>query len=420
MTSELRMQKLITLLHDAAKKYYTGTDESPLTDIQYDRYLEELKDLEAAAGYKLASSPTVKVGYEEVDDKIRHYSPILSLKSTKNIDELLYFLGEEDGMLSWKLDGISIVLYYQGGHLERAVSRGDGLYGKDITKNVLMMRSVPQYIGIKNTVIIRGEGCISIDDFETLKRTEEGESYRNPRNLAAGLINGTKTTNALLHHMTFVAHSIIFIEGSGRNLTTRMDQMDYILNLGFEVVPHIKVANYNLKEQIETMTDMVNNFQFPVDGLVLVINDISRGSALGATSRFPRDSMAFKWPDASKLTTVTGVKWSVSQTGLITPVVLFKPVELEGTTVKQANLHNLKGFESLAIGIGDTIEIFKANKIIPEVEENLTRSGTENHPRKCPVCGSATTVLASEKTRKLYCYPCGERWMHNQSFKSPE
>jgi len=409
MPIESRMQKLILLLNDACNKYYSGTEESPLTDMQYDRYLDELKSLEREAGYKLAESPSVKVGYEESDDKIKHYKPILSLKDTKSIDELLYFLGEEEGVLSWKLDGISIVLYYQNGNLERAVSRGDGLYGKDITKNVLMMREVPKTIDSKSTLIVRGEGCLSLDDFADLKATKEGEGYKNPRNLAAGLINGTKTTSSLLRYMTFIAHSIIFVAGRGRNLTTKVEHFDYLEKLGFKVVPHIKVVNYILKHQIDMMTGMVDNFEFPVDGLVLTINDLERSHILGSTMKFPRDSMAFKWPDNSALTKVTGVKWSVSQTGLITPVVIFEPVQLEGTTVKQANLHTLKVFEELGIGIGDTIEIYKANKIIPEVEENYTRSDTEDYPRKCPVCKAETTVVVSDKTKKLYCYNCASK-----------
>jgi len=268
------------------------------------------------------------------------------------------------------------------------------------------MRDVPKTIDSKSTLIVRGEGCISLDDFADLKATKEGEGYKNPRNLAAGLINSTRTTSSLLRYMTFVAHSIIFVAGRGRNLTTRSEQFEYLEKLGFRVVPHIKVVNYILKHQIETMTGMIENFEFPVDGLVLALNDLVHSNSLGSTMKFPRDSMAFKWPDVSAMTNVTGMKWSVSQTGLITPVVLFEPIQLEGTTVKQANLHTLKVFEELGIGIGDMIEIYKANKIIPEVAENYTRSDTEDYPRKCPVCKQETTVVANDKTKKLYCYNC--------------
>jgi len=408
MPTELKMQKLVALLNDACQAYYAGQEESPMSDEQYDRYLKELQALEASIGYRLAESPSIRVGYEEMEDKIKHYAPILSLKDTKNVDELLYFLGDKEGVLSWKLDGVSIVLYYQNGNLDRAVSRGDGLIGKDITRNVMLIANIPKTISSKNTVIIRGEGCIALADFETLKQTPEGEKYRNPRNLASGLINSQGTRDNLLGYMTFIAHSVIFVNGFGREIKTKLELFKYFETLGFMVVPHVNVANYTLKHVIDQFTNNVNTFAYPVDGLVLTLNDLSYGIALGSTAKFPRDSMAFKWQDTSVLTHVRGMKWSVSQTGLITPVVLVTPVEIEGTTVKQASLHSLRIFEDMAIGIGDTVEIFKANKIIPEVKENLTRSATETYPKKCPVCGNDTIVVNGIKTRKLYCTNCGK------------
>lgn len=408
-TKESRMADLIDILNDASRIYYTAHDEeTAISDAQYDRYLSELIHLEEETGIKLAGSPTLKVGFTELEeDKIKHYAPILSLKDTKSVDDMLYFLGEKEGILSWKLDGVSIVLYYSLGILQKAVSRGDGEYGKDITKNVVLMRNVPLTIPIKHDVIIRGEGCISLKDFDQLKKTKEGEKYKNPRNLASGLINGTKTTNILLRHMSFIVHSVILLQGNGRDLTTRDKQLTYLKSIGFTVVFYVKVLNFELKSDIERFTKAVELYDFPVDGLVLSFNDLTYGESLGATAKFPKHSIAFKWPDETALTTVTGMKWSVSKTGLITPVVIFEPVILEGTEVKQANLHTLKIFEELSIGIGDTLKIFKANKIIPEVEENLTRSRTEDFPRNCPVCGSDTSVVMGEKTRKLYCYPCG-------------
>lgn len=410
ITKEARMADLIDILNDAARKYYTphNDEESPISDAQYDRYLSELIHLEAETGIRLKGSPTMKVGFTEPEEgKIKHYSPILSLKDTKSIDELLRFLGEKEGILSWKLDGVSIVLYYSFGTLQQAVSRGDGHYGKDITKNVILMKNVPMTIPIKNNVIIRGEGCMSLKDFDKIKKTKEGEKYSNPRNMVSGLVNTTRTTNVLLRHMSFIAHSVILIEGHGRDIATRYKQLGHLKSLGFKVVPHTKVLNFELVPEIDKYTREIDSFEFPVDGLVLALNDIRYGDSLGATAKFPKHSMAFKWPDISVTTTVTGMKWSVSTTGLITPVVIFEPVWLEGTEVKQANLHSLKIFEDLSIGIGDTIEIFKANKIIPQVRENLTRSRTELYPTYCPVCGRETTVVITDKTRKLYCYHCG-------------
>lgn len=405
----LKMEELVADLNDAARKYYSGKDgeETPISDSKYDKMLAELLYLEEKHGYRLPNSPTSRVGFEEVEGKVKHYAPVLSLKDTKSVDEMLYFLGEKEGVLSWKLDGAAIVLYYKHGNLALALSRGDGMYGKDITKNVILMRYVPRFLPVKSNIIIRGEGCLSLKEFEQLKKTQEGEKYKNPRNLAAGLINGRKTTSTLLRHMSFITHSAVLIEGPGRDIRSRFEQLGYLKSLGFRIVEHAKVANYKLKHEIEWFTNHVEDYEFPVDGLVLALDDLDYGESLGATARWPKHSLAFKWPDEMALTRVTGMKWSVSQTGLITPVVLLKPVVLEGTEVKQANLHTLKIFEELGIGIGDTLQIYKANKIIPEVEENLTRSKTEKYPRHCPICNSETTVVETEKTRKLYCYNCG-------------
>lgn len=403
--AEARMLELIPLLNEASSDYYTGAEESQMTDQQYDNLYTELANLEEKFSIRLTGSPTVNVGYKEPDEegRVAHYKPVLSLKDTKSIDDLLHFLGEEEGILSWKLDGISIVLYYANGKLQQALSRGDGHYGKDITRNVKMMRDVPERISVTTDVIIRGEGCMKLKDFDMIKQTKDGEQFKNPRNLAAGLINATKTPSTLLKQLSFVAHTAIFLGGKTRRLRTRFDQLEYINNLGFNVVPHFKVANFELKNQIDACTYDIQFFEYPVDGLVLTLNDIRLGEAKGFTAKFPKHSMAFKWPDETAETTVTGMKWSVSKTGLITPVVQLEPVFLDGTEVKQANLHSLKIFESLSIGIGDTVKIFKANKIIPEVEENLTRSKTEEYPKQCPVCGANTKVVETDKTLKLYC-----------------
>ena len=406
MSIEDKMKKIVELLNSACIAYYTGEEESPISDEEYDRYLSELRKLEDIAGYQLAESPTIRVGYEEMEDKIKHYAPILSLKDTKSIDDLQHFLGEKEAVLSWKLDGVSIVLYYQNGKLDRAVSRGDGSMGKDITRNVKLIPNVPQTIETNNTVIVRGEGCIKLTDFDILKQTPEGEKYRNPRNLASGLINSKGTRDSLIAYMTFIAHSVIFINGFGRELETKTDLLEYLELLKFDVVPHIKVVNHTLQKEIDTFTYEVNEFDYPVDGLVLTLDNLSYSNSLGSTAKYPRDSMAFKWPDITAMTNVNGMKWSVSQTGLITPVVTFDPVEIEGTTVKQASLHNIRIFEDFKIGIGDKIEVFKANKIIPEVKENYTKSNTERYPEKCPVCNHQTVVMSSARTKKLYCIHC--------------
>lgn len=408
-SQKARMEHLAYMLNEACRRYYVDTDNGPaMSDKMYDKMLEELSNLEQDLGEILPNSPTKRVGYSEQEtDKIQHVVPVLSLKDTKSVDEMLHFLGENDGILDWKLDGLSIVLHYMNGQLIMALTRGDGIMGKNILANVLKMKNVPKEIPFKGYLVVRGEGCLALKEFEQIKKTKEGERFSNPRNLAAGIINTTRTSNILLRHMTFVAHSIMLMEGGQELIRTRSGQLSYLKNIGFRVVPFVKVLNFQLKKVIEQFTKDVDKFEFPVDGLVLALDDVEYGESLGVTAKFPKHSLAFKWPDETKLTKVTGMKWSVSQTGLITPVVTFEPISLEGTMVKQANLHNLKFFEGLSIGIGDTVKVYKANKIIPEVEENLTRSKTESYPKRCPVCGSKTTVVETDRTRKLYCTKCG-------------
>ncbi len=411
---EERMIYLISVLNDARKAYYEGiNEESTISDAEYDKLFGELVYLETVTGEQLPNSPSVQVGFAPIfEDKAQHIKPILSLKDTKSVDELLHFLGEKEGLLSWKLDGLSIVLYYNDGKLVQALTRGDGAIGKVITENAKCMQGVPKEINVKGRLVVRGEGCLSIKEFEMIKKTKQGERFSNPRNLAAGIINTTKAPSILLHHMHFIVHSLVLSdeldERKVYGVSTRKGQLMFLSALGFDVVPYSNVLNFELQEEINHYTERVEDFDFPVDGLVLTLNDLAYAESLGQTARYPKHSMAFKWPDEHKLTRVQGMKWSVSQTGLITPVVIFEPIELEGTTVRQANLHNLKFFEDLSIGKGDTIEVYKANKIIPEVAENLTRSKTEEYPHICPNCGGPTTVVTTERTRKLYCYSCGQ------------
>lgn len=397
-----RMRHLVDILKEAATDYYNNTITT-MSDRDYDIFEKELRNLENETGVILPDSPTIHVGPLPIaNDKASHIRPILSLRSTKSIDEMLYFLKEKEGILSWKLDGISIVLYYEGGKLVNALTRGNGAIGKVILNRVLKMASVPKDISEKGTFVVRGEGCISLSEFEQIKKTKVGEQFSNPRNVVAGILNSRNPPDILLRHVIFVAHSIV-AQPDENGISTRDGEFGYLQSLGFEVVPYSSVVNFRLKYVIEYYTEHVSDFKYPVDGLVLAINDISYGDTLGETAKYPKHSLAFKWPDETKITAVKDVKWSVSRTGLITPVVIFNPIELEGTTVKQANLHTLKKFEELAIGTGDILEVYKANKIIPEVGENLTRSGTIFYPRRCPICDCETKVVTGVKTRKLYC-----------------
>lgn len=403
-----RMKELIHILNDARKKYYSGKVESPLTDDQYDSYMYELSFLEEALGVRMRGSPTEMVGFEETERKVEHFAPVLSLKDTKSVDELQRFLGELDGLLSWKLDGISIVLHYEDGELKLALTRGDGHIGKDVTENVKWMQGVPHELVMKHKLIVRGEGVISIGEFERIRDTQLAEKYSNPRNMAAGVLNRNRP-GEMLRSLSFIAHSVVYLEEEGHQTNLRHKYLDYLTVLGFKVVPHVRVRNYDLTAKIEEFTENLEAYEFPVDGLVLSIDRIDLGEQRGATARFPKHSMAFKWPDETAMTIVTGVKWSVSEKGLLTPVVQFEPIKLEGTIVKQANLHNVRRFRELGIGIGDQIEVFKANKIIPEVKENYTRTATEPVPMVCPHCNFQTELWTTDVTTKLYCPNCRQK-----------
>lgn len=405
-----RMQYLIDVLNRNSKLYYTRDGEGCITDYEFDKLLDELSRLEDILGVVLPDSPSRHIGWVELkSDKAPHIRPILSLKSTKSIDELLYFVGEREAVMSWKLDGLSLVLYYSGGKLVNALTRGDGHMGKVIFDKALLMPSIPKEIPTKEDLVVRGEGCISLDEFEAIKRTKSGEQFSNPRNLAAGIINTVARSSILLRHLTFIAHSTVSSTGFQSPIEfTVASELRYLADLGFNVVPHSVIHNFQLKHEVERYTESIANFEYPVDGLVLSLNDIPYRESLGETARFPRGSLAFKWPDEIGTTAVRGMKWSVSRTGLITPVVILEPIDLDGTIVRQANLHSLKGFEDLAIGKGDILEVYKANKIIPEVSSNLTRSGTEPTPHICPRCGGPTRIAESIRTRKLYCDSCKE------------
>ncbi len=404
-TVENRIRVLVSTLNAASKKYHSSGTPI-LSDKEYDEMFRELASLEKETGLYLEDSPTAKVGHGGIDTPVKHFAPVLSLHDTKSIDDLTAFLGEHAGILSWKLDGVSIVLHYENGRLTQALSRGDGHYGKDITRNVMIMRGVPLSIDHKGLLILRGEGCLRLSAFEQIKQTKEGERYSNPRNTVSGLVNAKRTSSALLRQCDFIAHSVVKDESS--DIHTRHAQLGYLKHLGFHVVPHRRLFNFDVLRTIEEYQDKLSEFDYPVDGLVLTIDEVRYGDSLGATARYPKHSMAYKWADVVVHSPVTGMDWSVSKTGLITPVVMFEPVVIEGTIVERANLHSLKIFEELQIGLGDTLRIYKANKIIPEVEDNLTRSNTETYPTRCPFCGCATTVIRTPQSKKLYCVNCSK------------
>ncbi len=404
-----RMKELSRLLTEASEAYYAKNREI-MSNFEYDALYDELEQLEALTGIVLSGSPTQKVGYEAVQSlpKERHASPMLSLAKTKDREELANWLLGKEGVLSWKLDGLTVVLTYEGGALSKAVTRGNGEVGEVITANAKCFDNIPLTIPYKGTLTVRGEAVIGYSDFEKLNAEIEEVSakYKNPRNLCSGSVRQLQSEITAKRHVQFVAFS--FVDATGQPLddavfNDRMAQFAYLKDLGFTVVEHYVVTKETILDQIDAFAKAIETYDIPSDGLVLSFRDIAYGKSLGRTAKFPRDSIAFKWADEIAKTTLLEIEWSPSRTGLINPVAIFEPVELEGTTVSRASVHNISIVESLALGIGDEIEVYKANMIIPQIAQNLTRSGTLAIPERCPACGGKTQIRAVSDAKALYC-----------------
>lgn len=393
-----RIEELVRKLNEASREYYQF-DREIMSNVEYDALYDELEKLEKETGIVLASSPTVKVGYQVVSSlpKENHPSPMLSLDKTKSRDELRDWLGDKEGVLSWKLDGLTVVLTYEEGRLIKALTRGDGITGEVITPNAFAFDNLPVEIPEKGRVVLRGEAVIGYEDFERIN--EKGE-YKNPRNLCSGSVRQLNSEITAQRHVRFFAFALA--DGGGE-FTRRSEQLEWLAKQGFAVVEHVQVTGGNLTEALEGFEKKIENFDLPSDGLVLIYDDIAYGRSLGATAKFPRDGIAFKWQDEIKETVLREVVWNASRTGLINPVAVFEPVELEGTTVTRASVHNLSIVEELALGEGDTVRVYKANMIIPQIESNLTRSGTVAPPEKCPVCGGDTEIRQERGVKTLHC-----------------
>ena len=405
MDKKKRMQELVELLNRAGKAYYQESREI-MSNFEYDALYDELKGLEEELGIVLASSPTIHVGYEVLSElpKERHESPMLSLDKTKEVSRLKEFVGNQKAVISWKMDGLTIVLTYRGGTLYKAVTRGNGEIGEVITNNARVFKNIPLHISYKGELILRGEAVIGYRDFERINETIEDvdAKYKNPRNLCSGSVRQLNNEITANRNVKFYAFTLVKAEGVDFH-NSRAYQLDWLANQGFEVVEHYPVTADELEERVAYFAEKIKENDFPSDGLVLVYDDIAYGQSLGRTAKFPRDSFAFKWADEIKETHLLEIEWSPSRTGLINPVAIFEPVELEGTTVSRASVHNLSIMEELELGIGDTIEVYKANMIIPQIARNLTRSGRIEIPRTCPVCGGETRVRQMNDAKSLYC-----------------
>lgn len=405
MNQTERMKELVELLNKAGKAYYQE-DREIISNYEYDKLYDELEALEKETGITLAGSPTVSVGYEAVNalPKETHETPMLSLDKTKEIEVLKSFVGNQKTVLSWKMDGLTIVLTYQDGKLKKAVTRGNGIVGEVITNNAKVFKNVPLQIAYQGELILRGEAIISYSDFEKINEQIEDvdAKYKNPRNLCSGSVRQLNNEITAKRNVYFYAFSLVRAEGVDFN-NSRACQFEWLKTQGFDIVEYRMVDSKNLEETIQYFSDKISTNDFPSDGLVALYDDIAYGDSLGSTAKFPRNAFAFKWKDEIRETTLKEIEWSPSRTGLINPVAIFEPVELEGTTVSRASVHNISILKELELGIGDRIEVYKANMIIPQIAENLTRSGNLTIPEFCPVCKKTTKIQKSNDVEVLIC-----------------
>lgn len=408
-----RQKELTALLKEASRTYY-AEDREIMSNMQYDTLYDELETLERETGLVLADSPTVNVGYESVEElpKERHERRMLSLDKTKSREDLAAWLGSQEGLLSWKLDGLTVVLTYSGGTLQKAVTRGNGEIGEVITPNARVFKNIPLSLPFTGNLILRGEAVIRYSDFEKINEKLEEEAaekgllgdvkYKNPRNLCSGSVRQLNNKITAERGVRFYAFSLVEAEGVSFD-NSHEKEFIFLRSLGFETVEYRKVTADTLSAGIDVFEEKIQHYDIPSDGLVLLMDDIAYGESLGTTAKFPRNAMAFKWADEQQETTLTDVEWSASRTGLINPVAIFEPVELEGTTVKRASVHNVSIVRSLKLGIGDRIRVYKANMIIPQISENLTMSDSLEIPSVCPVCGGQTQIRREVDTEVLIC-----------------
>ena len=400
-----QMKELVKKLNEAAKAYYQE-DREIMSNREYDDLYDQLESMEAETGIVLADSPTVNVGYEAVDalPKETHESPMLSLDKTKDRETLRAFIVTHPSLLSWKMDGLTIVLTYDHGELVKAVTRGNGIVGEVITNNARTFKNIPLKIAYQGRLVLRGEAIITYSDFERINATIEDvdAKYKNPRNLCSGSVRQLNNQITARRNVRFYAFALVSAQDVDMH-NSRAYQMQWLKSQGFEVVEYRMVTGETLDEAMDYFSHAIENNDFPSDGLVALYDDIAYGDSLGSTAKFPRNAFAFKWADEIRETILREIEWSPSRTGLINPIAVFDPVELEGTTVSRASVHNVSIVKELQLGIGDTIQVYKANMIIPQIAENLTRSGKLEIPHICPVCGQEARIIQENEVETLYC-----------------
>lgn len=398
-----RMKELIEILNNASRLYYQYSTPI-MTDFEYDKLYDELEKLEKETNTVLSNSPTQNVEPEVIDSlvKVEHPAPMLSLSKTKSISELASFLENQEGLISWKLDGLTIVLTYKDGKLSSGVTRGNGIIGEVITENVKKFKNIPLTITYKGTLVVRGEAVIKYSDFNKMNEELDDDSsqYKNPRNLCSGSVRQLDSKVTAKRNVNCIIFALIESE---KKFKLKSEEFEWLKSLGFDIVEYHKVTSNNLEEQVLYFKNKINEYDIPSDGLVLLYNDIEYGKQLGTTAKYPKNAIAFKWQDETAETKLIDVDWLVSRTGLINPVAVFEPVELEGTIVSRASLHNVSILQGLSLGIGDTILVYKANMIIPQIADNLTQSNSLTIPNKCPVCNHEARIISSNDVKYLYC-----------------
>ena len=398
-----RMKELIEILNNASRLYYQYSTPI-MTDFEYDKLYDELEKLEKETNTILSNSPTQNVEPEAIDSlvKVEHPAPMLSLSKTKSISELASFLGNQEGLISWKLDGLTIVLTYKDGKLSSGVTRGNGIIVEVVTENVKKFKNIPLTIPYKGTLVVRGEAVIKYSDFNKMNEELDDDSsqYKNPRNLCSGSVRQLDSKVTAKRNVNCIIFALIESE---KKFKLKSEEFEWLKSLGFDIVEYHKVTSNNLEEQVLYFKNKINEYDIPSDGLVLLYNDIEYGKQLGTTAKYPKNAIAFKWQDETAETKLIDVDWLVSRTGLINPVAVFEPVELEGTIVSRASLHNVSILQGLSLGIGDTILVYKANMIIPQIADNLTQSNSLAIPNKCPVCNHEARIISSNDVKYLYC-----------------
>lgn len=399
-----RMKELISILQEASRLYYQFSTPI-MTDFEYDKLYDELVELEKETNTILSNSPTINVEYEISDslEQVEHPSPMLSLAKTKSVEELKEFIGDKKGILSWKLDGLTIVLTYENGKLVRGVTRGTGIIGEVVTENVKRFKNIPLTIPYKGKLVLRGEAIIKYSDFNRMNEElgEDSTQYKNPRNLCSGSVRQLDSNITAGRNVNCIIFSLISVEGQSFN--SKLEQYNWLKSLGFEVVEQLEVYKDTMSDSVKEYQDKIKTYDIPSDGLVLTFDDIEYSNSLGNTAKYPRHSIAFKWKDETAKTKLLDVDWQVSRTGLINPIAVFETVELEGTEVSRASLHNISIMEGLKLGIGDNILVYKANMIIPQIAGNLTKSNNVRIPSKCPVCDCKSSIVQVNNVKYLYC-----------------